>query len=72
MKRGSAEAAEGSGEKEMSSAWEEEKKIDAEMRSRRSSRRRRAPRARSPPAASAPPAPLATTSRKEVGAAPNP
>eukprot|EP00267_Zea_mays_P048232 XP_020400780.1 putative bZIP transcription factor superfamily protein isoform X1 [Zea mays] len=49
----------------MSSAREEEKKIDAEMRRRRSSRRRRAPRARSPPAASAPPAPLATTSRKE-------
>jgi hypothetical protein len=71
-KRGSAEAAEGSGEKEMSSAREEEKKIDAEMRSRRSSRRRRAPRARSPPAASAPPASLATTSRKEVGVAPNP
>jgi hypothetical protein len=41
-------------------------------RSRRSSRRRRAPRALCPPAASAPPAPLATTSRKEVGAAPNP
>jgi hypothetical protein len=32
-KRGSAEAAEGSGEKEMSSAREEEKESDAEMRS---------------------------------------
>jgi hypothetical protein len=47
-------------------------KIDAEMRSRRSSRRRRAPRARSPPTVSAPLALLATTSQKEVGAAPNP
>jgi hypothetical protein len=32
-KRGSTKAAEGSGEKEMSSAREEEKKSDAEMRS---------------------------------------
>jgi hypothetical protein len=36
MKRGSAEATEGSGEKEMSSAREEEKKSDAEMRSNES------------------------------------
>jgi hypothetical protein len=42
-KRGSAEASEESGEKEMNSVREEEKKIDAEMRSRRSRRRRRAP-----------------------------